>query len=284
MTPGNNTKQKDRWKIFHNLHHSTELLVLPNIWDPLGGMLLEKLGFPAVATASASVAFSNGYNDGEHIPLDELLALLKRIVTSIDVPVSADIESGYATSNSQLKQNIRKFIETGIVGINIEDTDKKTNSILPVEIQIEKIGIIKQVSEEMAVPLFINARTDIYIRGVDFITRASKLEETVKRGKAYKAAGADCFFPIALFETDHIKELTRQLKMPVNISLIQGAPKLNELKELGVARVSMGPSLLRFAIKAMQSVAIKLKKNEGELELTENELTTAYLKDLVNKV
>lgn len=275
--------QQEKSKQFYKLHHSGKLLLLPNIWDPLGGMLLESLGYPAIATASASVAFTNGYDDGEYIPFNDLLVLLKRIVNSLNIPVSADIESGYAGNDDHLNENIRKLLETGIVGINIEDTDKKTNSLLPTEIQCKKISLIRKVSEEMGIYLFINARTDIYIRGNDFATSESSFEETLKRGAAYKAAGADCFFPIAMKEADDIKKAVEFLKMPVNISLIPGAPKLNTLSEMGVARVSLGPSLLKIAIKAMQNIALKLQRQEGETEITENEITTVYLKNLVNK-
>src|SRR5215470_7542584 len=123
--------QRQKAEQFRDLHHSGKLLVLPNIWDPLGALLLESLGFRAVATASASVAFSNGYDDGENIPFSLLLTLLKRIAGCVNIPVSADVESGFATDEVGLRNNLRQLIETGIVGINIEDTDKKTNSLLP---------------------------------------------------------------------------------------------------------------------------------------------------------
>src|SRR5262249_40940639 len=123
--------QQQKANQFRDLHHSGRLLILPNIWDPLGALLLENLGFHAVATASASVAFSNGYDDGENIPFNTLLTLLKRITASVNIPVSADIESGFAADEVTLKKNMRQLIETGIVGINVEDTDKKTNSLLP---------------------------------------------------------------------------------------------------------------------------------------------------------
>jgi len=279
----NPLNHQEKSKQFYDLHRSGKTLLLPNIWDPLGGMLLESLGYPAIATASASVAFTNGYDDGEYIPFNDLLALLKRIVNNVNIPVSADIESGYAGNDDRLNENIRQLFETGIVGINIEDTDKKTNSLLPIEVQCKKINLIRKVSEEMGIYLFINSRTDVYIRGNDFATSESKFEETLKRGAAYKAAGADCFFPIAMKEADDIKKTVEFLKMPVNISLIPGAPKLNTLSEMGVARVSLGPSLLKIAIKAMQDIALKLQRHEGEAEITENEITTVYLKNLVNK-
>jgi 2-methylisocitrate lyase-like PEP mutase family enzyme len=275
--------QQEKAKQFFNLHHSGKLLILPNIWDCLGAILLESLEYPAVATASASVAFANGYDDGEHIPFNALLTLLKKLVNCVNIPVTADIETGYAENDTQLQENIKQLIDTGIVGINIEDTDKKTNSLLPVEIQCRRISLIKKVSEEMNVHLFINARTDVYIRGKDFDTPESKLEETLKRGMAYKTAGADCFYPIAMREKGDIKKTIEQLQMPVNIVIIPGLAELNVLNEMGVARVSLGPSFLKIAIKYMKNLAIKLQNYQGLTDITENEITTDYLKSLVNK-
>src|SRR6476646_4705045 len=110
--------QQEKAKLFYTLHHSKDLLVLPNIWDCLGAMLLESLGYPAIATASFAVAVTNGYKDGENIPFGDLLAILKKIAAGVNVPVTADIESGFAQGEEQLKKNIRKLIETGVAGIN----------------------------------------------------------------------------------------------------------------------------------------------------------------------
>ena len=275
--------QQQKARQFHDLHHSGRILILPNIWDPLGAMLLENLGYPAVATASASVAFTNGYDDGENIQFDTVLTILRKIANSVNVPVSADIEKGFAESESQLKENIKRLIETGVVGVNIEDSDKKTNSLLAMEVQCRKIDVIKEASKEMGVPVFVNARTDVYIRGKEFDTPPSKYQETLRRGLAYKAAGADCFYPITMTNGDDIKKLIEHLQMPVNVVTIPGLPELNVLKEMGVARVSLGPSFLKIAIKSMKNLAIKLQNYEGLSDITENEITSAYLKDLVNK-
>ena len=139
--------QKSKAEIFRGLHHS-EMLVLPNIWDSLGAALLEKLAYPAIATASASIALVNGYNDGENIPFTDLLVLLKKITSSVNIPVTADIESGYANTNTELQKNIELLIETGIAGINIEDSDKKNNTLFPTEIQCERINLIKKLLPE----------------------------------------------------------------------------------------------------------------------------------------
>ena len=281
MTNTNN--QQDKALQFHELHHSGKMLVLPNIWDSLGAQLLESLHYPAVATASASIAFTNGYNDGENIPFNNLLAITTNIVNNVNIPVTADIESGYAANDQQLKENIRQLIATGIVGINIEDSDQNTNELYPTEIQCNRIRIIRNVAAEMGISLFINARTDVYIHGKEFETPESKLEETIKRGLAYKNAGADCFYPIVMRQENDIQKIVEQLKMPINILTIAGIPELKRLQEMGVARVSLGPSFLKIAIRAMKDIAEKLKNLEGLSDITGNEITSDYLKDIVNK-
>jgi len=258
------------------------MLILPNIWDPLGALLMESLEYPAIATASASIAYSNGYNDGENIPFKDLLSLLKKISSSVNLPVTADIESGYADNDIQLKTNIKLLIDTGIVGINIEDTEKKTNELRSIEFQCSKISLIRKVSDEMGIPLFINARTDVYLHEKNFSSAEAKLSEIIKRGLAYKEAGADCFFPIIIKQEEEIKELIAQLKLPINILTIPGIPDLQTLNKLGVTRVSLGPSLLKIAIRAMKDLAIQLRDYEGLTAITENKVTSDYLKSLVN--
>lgn len=275
--------QQIKAKQFHQLHHSGKMLIFPNVWDPLGAVLLENLHYPAIATASASIAYTNDYDDGEIMPFNDLLDLLTKITSSVNLPVTADIESGYASNNKQLEENVKQLIETGIVGINIEDTEKETNKLFTIEEQCEKIQLIREISEEIGVSLFINARTDIYIHGDAFKTPEAKLEETLKRGLAYKNAGADCFYPIVMRDEKHIRETVKQLQMPINILTLPGIPELNTLKEIGVARVSLGPSFLKIAIKAMKDLALNLKNYEGLSAITENEVTSDYLKSLVNR-
>jgi 2-methylisocitrate lyase-like PEP mutase family enzyme len=279
----NKFTQAEKAKQLHDLHHSGKLLILPNIWNVLGAKLLEDLGYKAIATASASIAYSNGYNDGEHIPFNNVLQILKSIAGSVNVPVTADIESGYAENENQLEENIRRLIEAGIVGINIEDSDKKTHSLLPAEVQCEKIKRIKKISAEMNVPLFINARTDTFIHEKSFASPQEQLSDTIKRGIAYKAAGADCFYPILFHKKEDIKTIVEHVDMPVNILMMPSIPQLNELQEMGVARVSLGPGFFKYAIKAMKELAIKLQNNEGLEDVANNDITSDYLKRLVSK-
>lgn len=267
---------------FFNLHHSGNILVLPNIWEPLGALLLEHLGYKAAATASASMSYTNAVADGENIPLNILLQQIKSITSAVSIPVSVDFVKGYADSNMRLEENIKYLIEVGTVGINIEDTDRYTNELLPIEFQCEKIKHIKLAAKKLGTPFFVNARTDVYIHGENF-TSDEKLAETIKRGKAYKNAGADCFYPIVMREEQHIKSIVEELKMPVNILALSGIPTLKRLNEIGVARVSLGPGFLKIAIKAMKNLAQQLQNLEGLNEIVENEITSDYLKELVAK-
>lgn len=277
-----NLTQQTKASLFYELHYNDKMLVLPNIWDPLGALLLESIGYPAIATASAAVSYSNGYNDGEQTPFDDVLRNLNKIAGSVNVPVTADIESGYANTNTDLRGNIRRLINTGIVGINFEDSDKQSGLLLPVEIQSERIKLVRKVADESGIRLFINARTDVYIKGSGFDDNG-KLLETINRGRAYIDAGADCIFPIAVKQIDHIKQLISNLKVPINILAIPGVPDLKVLNEIGVARVSLGPGFQKIAVRAMKNVAERLRNFEGMDEITTNEITSDYLKNLINK-
>lgn len=277
-----NYTQKEKAQQLHQLHYTNKLLILPNVWDVLSAKLLEKNGYPAIATASASIAYTNGYLDGENIPFENLLAILSKIANSVSIPVSADIESGYTDDNIQLQENIKRLINSGIVGINIEDTHSNSKTLFSIESQCERIRLVRKVADELDIPLFINARTDILLYKEKFPDVDSQLKELIKRGLAYKEAGADCFFPIALRQKDSMVELVNQLKMPINILTLPGIPELKILKEIGVARVSLGPSFLKIAIKAMKSLALELENYEGLSSITDNEITSDYLNNLIN--
>ena len=274
--------QSEKEKQFHHLHHNNELLVLPNIWNPLSAKILEETGYKAVATASASIAFANGYQDGEKIPFDELIFILKRIVKCVNIPVTADVESGYAHNNLLLKENIKRLIDTGIAGINFEDSHHDEQKLYSKEEQSEKINLIKNTAADNGSSLFINARTDVFIKQNHF-SKEEKLAEAIERGKAYKAAGADGFYPIFLKEKLSIKTMIKEVALPVNILMLPGIPDFSELKGIGVARISLGPGFLRYAINSMKNIAEKLLHYEGMDEITGNGITTDYLKNLISK-
>ncbi|MFI5152521.1 MAG: isocitrate lyase/phosphoenolpyruvate mutase family protein [Chitinophagales bacterium] len=272
--------QQSKAKELYRLHHTGSLLVLPNIWDPLGAALLEKLNFTAIATASAAIAWANGYQDKEKIPFERVLELLTRIVHSVSLPVTADIESGFADNDLQLQENMRRLLATGIVGINYEDTDKSANLILPKEIQSHRIRLIRSAASEQGVSLFINARTDTYLHPKLFDSAELRLEETIKRGEAYRSAGADGFYPIGMTNEQEIKKILENVHLPLNLVTTSGLPDFKLLQEMGVARVSLGPSLLKISIRAMKDLATKLRDLDGLSDIVNNEISSDYVKGL----
>ena len=275
--------QISKARLFHSLHHRNEMLILPNIWDTLGALLIEDIGYPAVATASASIAWSNGYADGEKIPFTELLRLLTRICSAVELPVTADIESGFAKDVKQLRENILRLTDTGISGINIEDTNHQTGTFLSAEQQAERIQEIRHAAEEKGVPLFINARTDVYLNAALFPDEEQKLNEVIRRASLYKSAGADGFFPVAVKKTEDISRITAEVDMPVNIVALQGVPDLKTLEKSGVKRVSLGHGFIKTSIKSMKELAMQLKSLEGLDKVTEIDIPSPYMAQLVTK-
>jgi 2-methylisocitrate lyase-like PEP mutase family enzyme len=237
---------------FRLQHQGNRLLILPNIWDALGARLMEKLGYPSVATASVATAIANGYHDGEHIPFDRLLEIVQSISSSVDIPVTVDIERGFAADNlKHLKENIRLLIEHGAVGINIEDSRPDHKSLNSIKEQCRKIESIREVSEQTGVSLVINARTDVFL--LDPGTNA--LADGIERGRAYKDAGADCVYPVTIGTYEAVAQFVVGVAMPVNVLLMKSIPDLKQLKAIGVARVSLGPNLLTQVLGTMKEIA-----------------------------
>lgn len=272
--------QEEKARTFRALHKGGEMLILPNIWDPLGARLLESLGYAAIATASASVAFTNGYDDGEQIPLHDALTRISEITRIVKVPVSADFESGYAGDDVTLQRNIDLLLQTGVVGLNLEDYNTRSGELYPLDVQCKRIKVVRRTAEEAGIPFFINARTDVYLRP-NLYPQDQKLGETIDRGKAYLDAGADCIFPPGLKDKDDLFNVIKTLQSPVNVIAIPGIPDFKTMEDIGVARLSLGPGYLKIAIKAMKDLALKLKGHDGLTDVLQNDVTSEHLKKLV---
>ncbi|MBS1490387.1 MAG: isocitrate lyase/phosphoenolpyruvate mutase family protein [Bacteroidetes bacterium] len=273
--------QTDKEKKFHRLHNTGHLLILPNIWDSLGAALLENLGYPAVATSSSAMALSNGYRDGEKLPFNELLHILKRITQSVKIPVSADVETAYATNHSVLKENIGKLIDTGIAGINYEDSKPGTTEMVSIKEQCENIKMIKETARQSGSSLFLNARIDVYIRG-NHLSEEEKRTEVLQRGYAYKEAGADGLYPIFIKNKEHIEAISKETGLPINITLAPGIPDFNSLKTLGVSRVSLASGFLKNAVFTMKNIAEKLQRGEDVHETLQQTVSSDYLNNLLS--
>jgi 2-methylisocitrate lyase-like PEP mutase family enzyme len=251
------TTQRQKAEAFRKMHDRSRILVLPNAWDVASAKIFEAAGFRAVATTSSGVANSLGYPDGEAIPRDEMLAVVARIARGLEVPLSADIEAGYASDLEALKATIRAVIEAGAVGINFEDSMKGgANELFPVETALARIKAVRETATAAGVPIVINARTDVFLHAIG--DKTSRFDHTVSRANAYLGAGADCVFVPGPAAAELIGKLTAAIQGPINVMVLPGMPSAPELEKLGVARVSMGGGPARAALTEVRRVAEEL--------------------------
>lgn len=229
----------DRAERFGALHVPGQPLLLANAWDVASAVIVEQAGAAAVATTSAGVAWSLGMPDGDRLGRDDAVAVVARIAPAIGVPLSADIESGFGADADGVAETIRGVIGAGAVGVNIEDALSGGSSPLrPLEEQVERIAAARRAADELGVPLYINARTDVFLRSVG--EPANRLQAALERAAAFLAAGASGVFVPGVTRLDTVATLTKEIAAPVNILVKPGAPSVAELADVGVARVSYG--------------------------------------------
>lgn len=236
-----------------SLHNNGKLLILPNVWNPIGARMLQAKGYPAVATASAAIAESLGYSDGEQIKLDSMLEMVARIVRSVDVPVTADFEAGYSDSIEGLQENISHLLDTGAVGINFEDSFDDSIHLRPIAEQLERIKAVREVAERCSIHLVINARADSFFAD-GFSSDEERIEDVVTRLNAYTQAGADCVYPIGRGDKETLKILRKRISAPINVLATAKTASLKELLELGINRVSFGPYIFRSLLAKMSAM------------------------------
>src|SRR5229473_5350214 len=245
--------QAEKAEQFRKLHGGPRVLVLPNAWDAASARVLEELGFPAIATTSAGVAFALGYPDGQRISRDEMLDVVARIARAVRVPVTADLEAGYGTNVKDMAETVKAAIDAGAIGMNLEDvTGDDEGSHVALPLQAEKIRAIRETAKSIGVPFVLNARTDIYLMPIG--PEATRFERTVERLRAYRDAGADCLFIPGLYERDTIAKLVKAVPAPINILANPACPPMAELEKIGVARVSAGSGVMRAAMGALQRI------------------------------
>jgi 2-methylisocitrate lyase-like PEP mutase family enzyme len=249
------TTQYDRANSFHKLHIKGEPLVLFNIWDAGSARAVEEAGAKAIATGSWSVAAANGYVDGEEMPLDHALANVKRIIANVTLPVTLDFEGGYTTSIAELKTNIERVIEAGAIGINFEDQIVSGDGLYSIEEQSARIAAVRETAESKSIPLFINARTDVFLKTYPAVHTEEQLDDAIARSMAYANAGASGFFAPGLRDPKLIRTLCERSPLPVNIMVLPDTPTNKEMAELGVARISYGPGSYRQMMEALKTSA-----------------------------
>ncbi|MEU0838352.1 isocitrate lyase/phosphoenolpyruvate mutase family protein [Streptomyces sp. NPDC005962] len=254
-------------RAFRAMHHGRDAdapLVLPGPWDAGSARAFADAGFPALATPSAGVSASLGYQDGR-IPAREMFAAVARIVRAVEVPVSADLESGYGLDAKEL---VERLLETGAVGCNLEDSDPLTKRLADPREQADRLAAIRA---EAGDGLVINARIDTFVHGESAPGDSAQgeagsglgdseraAEVAIERGRAYAAAGADCVYPI-FAPPELLPRLAAAIGVPVNAAAFAAdGPSPAELGRLGAARVTFGPRLFRATMAAARELAQQL--------------------------
>jgi 2-methylisocitrate lyase-like PEP mutase family enzyme len=241
--------QQKKAQQFGALHVKGTPLVLYNAWDAGSAKAIADAGAKAVATSSWSVAAAQGYEDGEDLPLPLAEQIIGRVAAAVDVPVTVDFEGGYSEDDRELAANASRLLERGIVGINFEDRVVKGNELYGIERQAQRIAAIRKAAEKKGIPLFINARTDV------FLGHGDDVNEALERAQAYAAAGASGFFIPGLTDDALIRRIAGEVTLPVNVMMMEGVSVIGQLAKLGVARVSYGPIPYIEAMKALRKAA-----------------------------
>jgi 2-methylisocitrate lyase-like PEP mutase family enzyme len=224
----------DAAHLFRSLHEG-DLLLLPNCWDAGSARLTESLGAKAVATTSAGVAWAHGYPDGNALPPRLVAATVSEIARVVRVPITADMEGGYSDDPEAVGAAVALVVGAGAVGINLEDATK------PPDLLCAKIEAARRAAEGLGVKLYINARTDVYLR--QLLAPERRVEETLRRAALYRAAGADGLFVPNLTLPGEIRAISSEARLPLNVIPAKGLPPIAELHALGVARLSAGADI-----------------------------------------
>jgi 2-methylisocitrate lyase-like PEP mutase family enzyme len=262
--------EKDR--TFHRLHE-TGLLLLANAWDAGSGRLVQSRGGKAVATSSAAVAWSHGYPDGDHLPVPLLVATIEAMARVLEVPLSADVEGGYHHDPDRVGETVGRVVVAGAVGINIEDGTGDPDLLCA------KIERARRAADREGVDLFVNARTDVYLRGLVPAERA--VGETLARAERYRGAGADGLFVPGVTAAADIKAIVASAGLPLNVLARPGLPPATELAALGVRRLSAGSWLAQAALGGLAAQAAAFLKSGLSEPLAAGALTYAEINALM---
>jgi len=272
------TTQAQQAERFRALHTGPRLLVLPNAWDAISARLIEEAGFPAIATSSAGVAWALGYADGERISRGEMLAVVRRIVLGVRIPVTADVEAGYGATPEAAAETARGVIAAGAIGLNLEDATDE-GRLLDLTLQVERLRAVREAGAAARVPLVVNARTDAF--EMKQWSPAERFTAAVRRANAYRAAGADCLFVPHVSDAGTVERLAREIAGPLNVIAGPPAPPLGELEALGVRRASLGPRIVQATLGLIRRITAELRERGTYEALTDLVIPFAEIQRLI---
>ncbi|MBN6054733.1 isocitrate lyase/phosphoenolpyruvate mutase family protein [Nonomuraea sp. RK-328] len=254
-TPATPASQR-KARLFRTLG-AESVLVLPNAWDAVSAAVIATAGATAIATTSGGVSWSLGRGDGQQLGRDEMVAAARRIVDSVDVPVTVDVEGGYGPAPADVAATVRAVVEAGAVGVNLEDSTAVGGPLFDVAEQSARLRAARDAAAEAGLPeLFVNARTDVFLFGIG--PSDGRLGEVLERAAAYAEAGADGLFVPGLLDLDVLNTLCAASPLPVNAMAVAGGPSVGELAKTGVRRVSLGTGLAQAAYTVTRRAAEEL--------------------------
>ena len=252
---------RSRCDLLRSLQRPGVPLLLPNAWDAATARAVVATGVPVVATTSGGVAATLGYEDHEGAPADEMLAAAARIARSVEVPVTVDAEAGYGMEPAELVAALRS---AGAAGCNLEDTDHAAGNLRDPDRHSEWLRAVRQAASADGYRLVINARVDVFLgpffAGAAPETQKEIVPEALQRANAYLEAGADCVYPIALWETNALRAFMSEVGGTVNVICLPQSPSLAELAALGVARVSWATLLHRDAMARFEEELASIQR------------------------
>lgn len=248
------TTQADQAQRFLALHRAGEPLLMPNPWDLGSARLLASLGFEALATTSSGFAATLGRNDGA-VSRDEAMVHAAVIVAATDLPVSADLENGFADAPSGVAETMHMSIEVGLAGASVEDfTGRAEDPIYDIGLAAERIAAAAEAAHAGPGRLVLTARAENYLHG------RPDLADTIARLQAFQQAGADVLYAPGLRSLKDISQVVREVDRPVNVLALEGVPPVAELAQAGVSRISVGGAFAFAALGAVVSAAAELRE------------------------
>lgn len=247
--------QSDLAQTFHRLHVPGKPVLLFNVWDAGSAIAVAKAGASAIATGSWSVAAAHGVEDGEALDLGEVLATASRIVRAVRVPVTIDFEAGYGATPEDVGASVAALVATGAIGVNIEDRFIGRDGLQSPADQAKRLAAARSAADKVGVPLFINARTDIFLNAPAATHSSAMVDDAIARSHAYAAAGASGFFVPGLVDETLLARVCRECPLPVNLMMFAAAPSAARCAELGIARISHGPGPYRAMAKWLEETA-----------------------------
>ncbi|MFD1544725.1 isocitrate lyase/PEP mutase family protein [Nonomuraea guangzhouensis] len=261
LSPSIDAATQRKARLFRTL--STEsVLVLPNAWDAASATVIAAAGAAAIATTSGGVSWSLGRGDGQRLSRGEMVEAARRIVNSVDLPVTVDVEGGYGPAPADVAATVRAVVDAGAVGVNLEDSTAVGGPLFDVAEQRARLRAARDAAAGAGLPeLFINARTDVFLFGIG--APDGRLDEVLARTAAYAEAGADGIFVPGLLDLDVLNTLCAESPLPVNAMAIAGGPSVTELAQAGVRRISLGTGLAQAAYTATRRAAAELLGTGG---------------------